>query len=89
MDEKFIVAEISKNWPESDNDTIAWNKGQDAVNHQGFRRLLAQRFEDVINRNHQRGYKLMDWKFTQHWSYDETNETIIAVFERDSVEVEV
>lgn len=70
--QRFIVAEISKNWPEQHDE-------------RGMRRLLAERFEDVIDTNHERGYRLVDWKLDRfHWEQDgEThlNETIVAVFE--------
>jgi hypothetical protein len=69
MGEKFIVAEVSKNWPEEDIP--------------GMRRLLAQRFEDVINHNHARGYRLDSWRLDRFSPEPGTmNETIIAIFER-------
>lgn len=46
--EKFIVAEITKNW----------TKESPVVD------LLCKRFEVVININAERGYKLNDWKLT-------------------------
>lgn len=68
MQERFIVAEISKNWPEEDMP--------------GGPRFLGQRFEAVINRNWARGYSLHSWHVNRIWrSADELNETIIAVFE--------
>jgi hypothetical protein len=67
--EKFIVAEISKNWPEEDIP--------------GMRRLLAERFEDVIAHNLARGYRLHSWRLDRFSLEPGTlNETIIAVFER-------
>jgi hypothetical protein len=71
MLERFIVAEVSKNWPENDD---VWP------------RLLAERFEAVINTNWARGYRLVDWRLDRLMkeSPDGTllmNETIIAVFE--------
>ena len=67
----FIVAEISKNWPESPPKP-------------GMRRLLAERFEDAINNNWKRGYRLVDWKLDRIHDVEANtlNETIIAVFER-------
>lgn len=82
LPDRFIVAEISKNWPESELDAVAWNRGE--VNEAGLRRLLSERFEEVINTNHARGYKLTDWKLSR-WhdrQRDTLNETIIAIFER-------
>lgn len=68
--ERFIVAEVSKNWPEEPLD--------------GQPRYLAQRFEKVINDNWQRGYRLVDWKFSRllSQSQNHVNETIVAVFEQ-------
>jgi hypothetical protein len=78
--ERFIVAELSKNWPEDQADLECWNFGQ--PNNNGLRRFLAQRFEDVLNHNAARGYKLVDWKFDRSWSRNGLlNETIIAIFE--------
>jgi hypothetical protein len=70
-DQLFIVAEVSKNWPEND--------------HDGMPRLLSERFEAVIERNLQRGYRLHSWRLSQ-WSPEPgyLNETIIAVFTRSS-----
>ncbi len=61
----FIVAEISKTWTSK---TIAEN-------------LLSQQFEQVINKNHERGYKLKDWKLSQVITDGSFTETIIAIFE--------
>ena len=69
---EFIVAEVSKNW----------YRGQAMGG-----RLLAQQFEDVIEFNRQRGYRL--YQFALHQvvvSPDEMNETIIAVFRREPQE---
>lgn len=65
MAQKFIVAEITKNWKVSFPQTD----------------LLCQRFELVINTNHERGYKLIDWKITTGIKDDVHTETIIAIFE--------
>jgi hypothetical protein len=68
---RFLVAEISKNWVEGEPYT------PETV-------LIAQQFEVVINRNVERGYKLHS--FTLHrllMSPSEMNETIIAVFEKE------
>jgi len=64
--EKFIVAEVSKSW-----------KAGDLVS-----RTLGQQFEDIINVNLSRGYKLSDWKLGQVCNGDVFTETIIAIFER-------
>jgi hypothetical protein len=63
--QRFIVAEITKNWyvdlPVTD--------------------ILSQRFEAVINVNAERGYKLSDWKFNVSSNGAALAETIIAIFE--------
>ena len=67
----FIVAEISKNW-------IA---GREYTPGSG---LLAEQFEDVINHNAARGYRLRQFQLHRMMTgRDELNETIIAVFERE------
>jgi len=44
--------------------------------------LSAERFEDVLNHNAARCYKLVDWKLDRSWSRNGLfNETIIAIFE--------
>lgn len=63
--QRYIVAEITKNW---DKET--------PVND-----LLCQRFEAVININSERGYKLIDWKITSCVNNNILTETIIAIFE--------
>lgn len=63
---KFIVAEVSKNW---DKQTPVAE-------------LLSQKFEEVINVNSERGYKLIDWKISSVVSEGVLNETIIAIFEK-------
>lgn len=63
--QRFIVAEVSKNWQQ-----------QTPVND-----LLCQRFEAVINVNAERGYRLIDWKITSAVNHDILTETIIAIFE--------
>lgn len=65
MNEKFIVAEITKNW----------TKTTPAAD------LLCQRFEGVINRNYSRGYALKDWKISAVVVGEVFTETIIAIFE--------
>lgn len=70
MGQRFIVAEVSKNWTDgyhADNDT----------------RLLAQMFEHIINVNDERGYRLHSFEIHRRMADERTlNETIIAVFER-------
>lgn len=62
---KFIVAEITKNWT---NQTPATE-------------LLSQKLEMVINTNDARGYKLVDWKISQVIYGNVFTETIIAIFQ--------
>jgi len=87
MPQRFIVGEISKNWPELPTVEHFWQTHpKSKLGPDGFRRLLCQRFEDVIERNWSRGYRLIDWKYNRVVGptgvYKETyNETIIAVFE--------
>lgn len=76
--ERFIVAEISKNWPEQ-------------YTEPGMPRLLAQRFEAVLNRNAARGYHLVDWRLDRLLNPSDAsqlNETIIAIFECDIGDLE-
>lgn len=76
--QRWHVAEISKNWPESEADD---GRPVDPDTGKRMTRLLAERFEQVINTNHERGYTLHDWKLDR-WSPEPglLNETIIAVF---------
>jgi hypothetical protein len=73
MKELFRVAEISKNWPE--------------IHVPDMPRTLSERFEAVMLRNHESGYRLHSWKLNRvvmpvPVKGDEIviNETIIAVF---------
>lgn len=69
-DERFIVAEVSKNWID----------GQELTPGSG---LLAQQFERVIDVNDARGYRLVEWRLQRTMTAPNAmNETIIAVFER-------
>ena len=63
---KFIVAEASKSWVAGMLPT----------------ETLSQRFEAIINLNHNRGYKLTDWKLSQVCNDAVLTETIIAIFEK-------
>lgn len=63
---KFIVAEVTKNW----------TTGTMPVD------LISQRFELVINANDERGYKLVDWKLNVSNDGSLLTETIIAIFEK-------
>jgi RimJ/RimL family protein N-acetyltransferase len=66
--ERFIVAEISKNW---------------IANEQYGPFVIAELFEQAINVNDARGYRLLQFQLHRLMtSPDELNETIIAVFER-------
>ena len=69
MDEqRFIVAEISKNWDQND-----WQPP-----------LVSQLFEEIINKNAGRGYRLQSFQLHRYQPDPRHfNETIIAVFERD------
>ena len=70
MPERFIVAEVSKNWI----------GGAELHPERG---LIAEQFERVVNVNAARGYRLVT--FSLHrliTNPDQMNETIIAVFER-------
>jgi hypothetical protein len=72
VSDRFIVAEVSKNW-------IA---GRELTPGSG---LLAEQFERVIAHNHTRGYRLLTFQLHRLMTQpDELNETIIAVFERTS-----
>lgn len=66
LPERFIVAEVSKSW--TARSPVA--------------ELLCQKFEAVINVNHERGYALKDWKLGQVCNGDVFTETIIAIFEK-------
>lgn len=69
-DERFIVAEMSKNWLAGDEVTPGSG-------------LLCQQFERIIAHNLQRGYRLHSFQLHRLMcNPDEMNETIIAVFER-------
>jgi hypothetical protein len=69
--QKFIVAEISKNWDMTNYDST----------------LISQLFEDVINTNYERGYILKDFRINSVEGQKGLNETIIAVFERIEVKL--
>jgi hypothetical protein len=67
--QRFIVAELSKNW----------RAGVEVTPGSG---LIAQQFERVINHNQARGYRLHAFQLHRALvAPDELNETIIAVFE--------
>lgn len=68
--EKFIVAEITKNW----------NKRTPVKD------LISQKFEMVINVNNNRGYKLIDWKLSVANTSKLLTETIVAIFERVEIQ---
>jgi hypothetical protein len=70
MSDRFVVAEVSKNWLRDRPITLP-------------SKLIAQSFEEIINHWDDQGYKLHS--FTLHrllTGSDEMNETIIAVFEK-------
>lgn len=70
--QRFIVAEVSKNWRE----------GREVTPGSG---LLAQQFERVVLVNAERGYRLLTFSLHRLMVVpDELNETIIAVFEREA-----
>lgn len=66
MVREFIVAEITKNWTK-----------ETPVSD-----LLSHKFEEVINVNADRGYKLTDWKLTSAVHQEVLTETIIAIFQK-------
>ena len=71
MAERFIVAEISKNWRD----------GQSLSDTP----LIAQQFERVIGVNFDRGYRLVSFSLHRLMTGPtELNETIIAVFEAEN-----
>jgi hypothetical protein len=64
---EFIVAEVSKNWPDPE----------------AFPYILCRRFEEVIAHNRQRGYLLHSFSLHRLMTGPKSmNETIIAVFRR-------
>lgn len=66
----FIVAEVSCNYC----DGVLLNPAAG---------LLSQRFEEVLNVNHARGYRLVDFRVDRVMTGPaDLNETLIAVFER-------
>lgn len=70
--QRFIVAEISKNW-----------KGHHGV-YEPYTDspMLNTQFENIIARNLSRGYRLHSFQFQRFMlAVDEMNETLIAVFE--------
>ena len=67
--QEFIVAEISKNW----------KNGQEEMINSG---LICQQFERVINVNFKRGYELHSFQLHRTFVGEAFNETIIAVFQR-------
>lgn len=67
MDEEFIVAQVSKNWQNGQEDTEG---------------LLNREFAEVINAHAKRGYTLHSWQLNRVMTgIDEMNATIVAVFE--------
>ena len=67
----FIVAEVSTNWPKT------WPVGPCD--------LIAGKFEDVIEHNRRRGYRLHSFQLHRLLvDAEQMNETIVAVFERVS-----
>lgn len=69
MTDRFIVAEASKSW-------VRGAPISDSP-------LISQSFEEIINVNYERGYRLHSFQHnTTYINDDEMNETIIAVFER-------
>ena len=76
MTSKFIVAEISKNWPATG---FVYSPMLEVAE------TLTGRFEQVINHNLERGYELHSWKYSQINASDGSlNETIIAIFKKDN-----
>lgn len=88
---EFIVAEISKSWPQTNPDMIVKNHPGGYV----MPEAIAERFEDVIATNSERGYDLFNWQFTSVVRSMPSDckssnlkdihiETIIAVFRKRS-----
>lgn len=69
--DKFIVAEINKSWEGNFDENTPLSE------------LISQKLEAVVNTNHKRGYKLIDWKFISAIKGNLLNETIIAIFIRE------
>lgn len=67
---EFIVAEITTTWARGGPGPV----------------LISKKFEDVIERNMQRGYVLYSFSHSQVLSVHEQQETIIAVFRKDLTE---
>jgi hypothetical protein len=68
----FIVAEVSKSWV-------------NGLPANGSPFVLAELFEQVIEHNRQRGYRLHSFDVHRLMTRpDELNETLIAVFELDA-----
>jgi hypothetical protein len=76
MTDRFIVAELCKNWPEDPAGPTG-----------GY--TLAQLFERAINHNWERGYRLIDWKLSRVSPPPAFNETIIAIFELREIAIPV
>lgn len=72
---RFIVAELSKNWEAP----VPGQSSPPPV-------LLAHAFEQLLNINFARGYRLWTWQLHRilHPNGNELNETIVAVFEREA-----
>jgi hypothetical protein len=71
MSERFIVAEMSKNWIGDE----PYEPGTLLISHM---------LEHVINENHRRGYRLYSFVMNRVVSGDVLNETIVAVFEKQN-----
>ena len=69
MKQKFIVAEITKNWKEQ-----IWGVPPPVSD------LISKKFEKLIDVNYERGYDLQEWKFNQFAHNNTLTETIIAIF---------
>jgi hypothetical protein len=79
----FIVAEISKNWPEAICTEGHLPPFKDCAACAERETLLSQRFEHVIEVNRRRGYILVSFQLNRMVPQrGQLNETIIAVFER-------
>lgn len=70
---EFIVAEISKNWPDPAAQTP--------------KDYLCGQFEEVIEANRRRGYELHSWSFNRIILPGAVlNETVVAVFRRRALQ---
>jgi len=79
----FIVAEISKNWPEAICTAGHLQPVESCEACAARKTFLCERFEHIIEVNRRRGYILVSFELNRIVPQPgQLNETIIAVFER-------